>query len=1329
MAHEINFVASSPILAKVLKETQHISSETGLRPGSSSPSRDTSPIHRQEKDALPENANNTAAFDLEGFLEKVQISPKRTDDSVEPKSNTKETEQKEEGKQVLKNGQGELHIVAKDTRNPKLHDSSTAVKAKVDSDNSPKDGMAWTADSHGFYQSGRAGDFLLRFSEFDKAEEIFEEPSDEAVISFDKLPGRTNGSIFSQERKHPDIFVDADCVEFKKPVNGDTCHMIQNVPLVFIQAPTPSDVSRCSSSIESSRAATPESFSCDDIAKASGNESNGTTDKAPVNTTDGGNADNIVSTHDSFEDVHREHENDGDSVEDDVLEQYYILHNRYSEVEPNSDELTKEKIVMLSEMKDEESHEEEDASIIFSSSYKETEEHDESFNSLEQTNNSLLTSWSEQQLSHDIAKEERSDTLSFVHHAAQSPIITWEKTVHTENLDFAPENLSDVDDDMLNTTLGSATDLREILERADTTNDSAKDYCLVDPDNSDEDVSNRKNGSKTKSTSSSTHVYLEEGRHQPDFYNDDEASGADIDEFDENSQDPSIIDDMEESDLVGAFGSHINVYVSDKELAIIDRSDGIDSDVLNEEVDPNKQGGVRDEKESVPEIDYASQDEPYMGNSDPNQKATKIDCDFDVLTKPQDADEVTDEVISRTDQSNFRVTKESLRENIEVGDFRPLFNDLSRHLDVSKSGPKETVTHKVRSWEIPIAELLNAYCENEELFKLNRSIGLERARLDAIKELRLEMEDSCNQLPIDKIPSFVYDEWRKVIEGITEEQMANYQELEAEYENSLRQMRSELDTLTKENFDLSKIATEVNGFKLENELLKKQIGGLNEYVCSLEKRVEGRGKENAKIGEEVEQLRIELSAKKEEMKKKLIDFENETIEMTSQINLLKNENVTLENEFKLKDIECKRLLNEKERTKDEIHDDLEKMNANTNSLRNRIIELQQENETLKTANEADQTVIKHLETKLESSADVTKELRSEKSKLLVQVQEARVKESDLRKETKVVRHENDSLERQKEKLVEKLGLLNKEKKSVEQQLNAKLNEESKSTGAMLRELKSLEASLNSARKEKSLLEDKYNNQRFELERMYKMLETTKQKKDGSNVDSSETSFEKTVRENLDNFSTSTRGIMRRHPSSDNTQLYESHRHLSAESASEQTITADVDSASVSQSMSERASSHTSNVNRFGRASQSLSGNPHPGDKNLNPHSLRTPKISSTSSLPVHSDNESVDSYLGFPTRSSILASASFQSSEATFPDVMIVRSPDSMSRNTKSVSSLSSSQMYGGLQTRQAADDSSTKSNSYSADDTRSWLRNMETKLEQTDQIIKSMKRNKHVNV
>ena len=1152
--------------------------------------------------------------------------------------------------------------------------------------------MAWTADSHGFYQPGRTGDFLLRFSEFDKAEEIFEEPPDEAVISFDIPPSRTNGSIFSQEGKYPDIFVDADCGATEKPINGDTCHTIQNVPLVFIQAPTPSDVSRCSSSIESSRAATPESFTCDDIAKASGNESSGTTDKAPVNTTEGDKGDNIVSIHDSFEDVHQ-NENDGDSVEEDVLEQYYILHNRYSEIEPNSDELKKEKIVMLSEMKDEDSHEEENASIILSSSYKETEEQDESFNSLEQTNNSLLTSWSEQQLSHDIAKGERSDTLSFVHHTAQSPVITWEKTVHTENPDFAPENLSDVDDDMLNTTLGSATDLREILERADTIKDSDKEYSLVDPVNSDEYVSSRKNGCKRKDTSSATHVFSEEGRHQPDFHNDDEASCSDIDEFDENMKDPSIVDDTEESDLVGTFGSHINVYVSD----------AIDSDILDEENNSSKQGGVRDEKESVHEIIYASQNGPYMGNSDPNQKDTQIDYDFDVLTKVQDTDELTDEVISKTDQSSFRVTKESMRENRVAGDFRPLYNDSSSRLNVSKSWPKDTITHKVRSWEVPIAELLNAYCENEELFKLSRSIGLERARLDAIKELRLKMEDSCNQLPIDKIPSFVSDEWRKVIEGITEEQVTNYQELETEYEDSLRQMRFELDKLTKENFDLSKIATEVNGFKLENELLKKQIGGLNEYVCSLEKRVEGRGKENAKIGEEVEQLRIELSAKKEEMKKKLIDFENETIEMTSQINLLKNENVTLENEFKLKDIEYKRLLNEKERTKDEIHDDLQKMNANTNSLRNRIIELQQENETLKTANEADQTVIKHLETKLESSAEVTKELRIEKSKLLAQLQEARVNESDLRKETKVVRHENDSLEKQKEKLVEKLGLLNKEKKSVEQQLNVKLNEESKSTGAMLRELKSLEASLNSARKEKSLLEDKYNNQRFELERMYKMLETTKQKKVGLNIDSSEISFEKTVRENLDNFSTSTVGRTRSHPSSDNTRSYEIHRHLSAESASEQTITADAGSASVSQSMpsSGRASSHTPNVNRFGRAAQSLSGNPRPGDKNLNPHSLRTPKVSSTSSLPVHSDNESVDSYLEFPTRTSILASASFQNSEATFPDVMIVRSPDSMSRSTKSFSSFPSSQMYGGLQTRQAADDSSTKSNSYSADDTR----------------------------
>jgi len=143
------------------------------------------------------------------------------------------------------------------------------------------------------------------------------------------------------------------------------------------------------------------------------------------------------------------------------------------------------------------------------------------------------------------------------------------------------------------------------------------------------------------------------------------------------------------------------------------------------------------------------------------------------------------------------------------------------------------------------------------------------------------------------------------------------------------------------------------------------------------------------------------------------------------------------------------------------------------------------------------------------------------------------------------------------------------------------------------------------------------------------------------------------------------------------------------------------------------------------------------------------KVFSSAAILQESDGESVNSYLDFPRDS------------AYFPSVMVIGNSASFSMGSESTTNSQHAPRHpGGEQIKHHAysrlaeredskqrsrnmdwrqgnvdpkqfignvkhqnEDENSKSKSYSAEDTRLWLRSMETKLEQTDQIIKSMKK------
>ena len=613
----------------------------------------------------------------------------------------------------------------------------------------------------------------------------------------------------------------------------------------------------------------------------------------------------------------------------------------------------------------------------------------ESSNSVDHADSTLLTSWSEQQIKNEIIVTDVSDTITFGHRTDYSPTITWRMKFVDKRTDPINDSIVDTDNNILQTSIGSATDLREILER------SLQEELDSFEDEKDE-------GHRIEDgLAESLELRSLQGNESQDV-----------------EQEKFLVDDVDECYGVQRYDDTAHY----KEKGLLRGNDAEEDPTSNDE-DLVESGKYIEEEDG--------------------------DCESSVNA------EVSEEI---SHQRAFTGT------STEVDDVQ--YAGLMKHSKFIQNMPDEFMI----------------CLEDLEAISLLQSVEAERLRLDTVTVIRRKIEETCNDIPIEKIPPFVYSQWEDLLSSLAEEEHTLFREMQTEYESTLMDMRSELDKLTKENLDWSRIATENNSSKLENELLRRQIGGLEEFVASLEKRIAGRTSENAKLLEEIGDLRNVSAVKENDLRVLLKNCENELKEARSEIETLKKNAMNLENEIKVKEIENRRSLLENEKMKDEMENDFENMNLNVRTLRNKLMDLQNENDTFRTANEADQTIIKHLEGKLQTANEDLAEVHSEKSHLLAELEGSKIREADLRTRQSVTEKEKSDLEVEKGKILEKLRMLQEEKLAIEKKLNEKFSTDMKNAEAMLQEIRNLESSLNSVRNEKSHVEDKYNNLKFELER-------------------------------------------------------------------------------------------------------------------------------------------------------------------------------------------------------------------------------------------------------
>eukprot|EP00794_Sanderia_malayensis_P012023 gene12023-13264_t len=379
----------------------------------------------------------------------------------------------------------------------------------------------------------------------------------------------------------------------------------------------------------------------------------------------------------------------------------------------------------------------------------------------------------------------------------------------------------------------------------------------------------------------------------------------------------------------------------------------------------------------------------------------------------------------------------------------------------------------------------------EELYclALLNSRDLERERLQVARGIRANMEEKCNGLPLEKAPSAVYDAWKDVIDAIIKNKDEKSRVCEERREELLRDIRSEIDVLAKENLDLSKLVGGENALRIENELLDKQISGLKNYVESLENRIDVQAKENTNVLTRLKHLQEEVSEKQSAIDQNRANYEKLIGSLRDELAKANESEAKLQSELTIKEIDMKKFQNEYDAIKDESRSDIERVQIDAVNLRAKLTELLKQNEALKTANEADQTIIKHLETKMRSFENSIENLKNSKREILIDLQESREREKNLTNHISDLEKDKAGMDKECQDLLNVAKNLREEKNVLNEELHAKISGETKNTEAILSELKKLEKSLNEVRKEKSIIEDKYNNVKYENERLHRQLKS------------------------------------------------------------------------------------------------------------------------------------------------------------------------------------------------------------------------------------------------
>ena len=401
---------------------------------------------------------------------------------------------------------------------------------------------------------------------------------------------------------------------------------------------------------------------------------------------------------------------------------------------------------------------------------------------------------------------------------------------------------------------------------------------------------------------------------------------------------------------------------------------------------------------------------------------------------------------------------------------------------------------------------LTEYLDYLELQVLVQRNEIERSRLNTVREIREQMESCFENTALINIPPIVFQNWQKVIDDTVahELQAKNQGEMEESSEEVASRMRKDMEMLVNENLELHRDIDKFKRHGEENDILKQKVDNLEKRLSLLHTQLNLKKEECDNLNRKVSEFTHDLTRGEYvsgiKMEETLRQYETELRKARDERNLTEQK-IT---EFSLLSTELQQRLIEKERDynnlskvnesmKEQAEGDLREVQATSSKLRLTVSELEQQNNVLKTKNEADQTVIKHLEGRVYDLEQSLNEARQSAATTLKSLEDSQIQEARFIEALEASATQMDTFRQENDSLRIKLKEAKDECKSVTRELTEKLTNDAQNTHAILQEVKNLENSLNDLRKEKTHVEEKYSQMKYENERLQRTIEIMKRK--------------------------------------------------------------------------------------------------------------------------------------------------------------------------------------------------------------------------------------------
>ena len=371
------------------------------------------------------------------------------------------------------------------------------------------------------------------------------------------------------------------------------------------------------------------------------------------------------------------------------------------------------------------------------------------------------------------------------------------------------------------------------------------------------------------------------------------------------------------------------------------------------------------------------------------------------------------------------------------------------------------------------------YLNSIEQTALKFKLQVEQAKVDTLEALKVKLEKAYEGTPLEDIPLKFREKLQETIAQIaSDEVLKKYEalvtqdeEMSDEENQILECMRSELDSVACENFELHQQLELLKDYERKYFDLKEKFDSLDDGMSSIRNEYERKNGESEFLAERVESLEKNIVNLRVEYNNEITDLQNENLQLQKTCLELENRNKILEEEITAGDetsIVRRAKNNDRGNKTERFVADQE-----YEIIQLRLEESERQNKALRAAAQADQAMIRCMEDKRNDLEKALIKAQDDHSNILLELHEAQRQISSDKVKLSSYQEETDALSRENKLLKSRLEIAQNEiEYNLEKQ--GERSEPWKSNKRMIwREIRELEKILKDVHREKRTLEKKY----------------------------------------------------------------------------------------------------------------------------------------------------------------------------------------------------------------------------------------------------------------